>query len=350
MSTRFGLERPKFLQSHPSGGTMLSRGVGGKLSGIDEIVVITLEEFFLDISKESLIKEFKKFSECSVRIVTLRDRTSSMVETIYQGLEILAEEFSFIVKDTDNFIEVSTFLEALSDQPNLLGYFNLNENDSVSHKGKSYVHMNSDGFLTKIVEKSISSNFINTGLVSFRSASEFMSFAEQVLNRRTSYVSDVIKLMMQNDIKFKTHEIRNYIDWGTLKEWQVFKDSFATFFVDLDGTLLMNSHPLGLHTHQNWLSFKPIEENIQALLKIYERGKAQIVFTTSRSAEYRNEINNYLTQLGFQSFTLITDLYHSKRILINDFSDSNRFPTAIAINIKRNNSNLSEFLDPYMKI
>ena len=41
---------------------------------------------------------------------------------------------------------------------------------------------------------------------------------------------------------------------------------------------------------------------------------------------------------------LIMDLPHSKRILINDFSSSNSYPTSEAINIKRDENKLNEYL------
>lgn len=349
LSTRFGLQRPKFLQTHPSGGTMLSRGIGGQLDLIDEIIVISLEEYFVDISSESFVEELTDQTKCKSRLILLQDRTTSMVETIYKGVSNLNEEFGFIVKDVDNYIDITDFLIEQTTHSNLIGYFNIGESHSVSHVGKSFVKVDTNNFLINIYEKILTGNLINTGLISFRSTSEFLSFAEPALNRRVSYLSDVIKLMLENGIIFKAHEIMNYLDWGTLKEWQAFKDSFATFFVDLDGTLIHNSHPLGMKSQSNWQSFNPISKNIDTLLEIQKHGRAQFIFTTSRSGKFHSELNNNLIHLGFRDFRLITDLFHSKRILINDFSDSNLFPTAIAVNISRDSANLSDFLYSQLK-
>ena len=41
---------------------------------------------------------------------------------------------------------------------------------------------------------------------------------------------------------------------------------------------------------------------------------------------------------------LIMGLPHSKRVLINDFSETNKFPTAEAINIYRNSKDLGKLL------
>ena len=42
---------------------------------------------------------------------------------------------------------------------------------------------------------------------------------------------------------------------------------------------------------------------------------------------------------------LIMDLPHSKRILINDYSGSNSYPTSESINIKRDDESLEYFLN-----
>jgi hypothetical protein len=51
-----------------------------------------------------------------------------------------------------------------------------------------------------------------------------------------------------------------------------------------------------------------------------------------------------LTDLGFVDFKLISGLSNAKRILINDYNDANPYPRAIAINIKRDQDNLKDFL------
>ena len=47
--------------------------------------------------------------------------------------------------------------------------------------------------------------------------------------------------------------------------------------------------------------------------------------------------------------TIITDLMHSKRILVNDFAETNPYPSSIAVNIPRNDTGLSSILDSILK-
>jgi hypothetical protein len=51
-----------------------------------------------------------------------------------------------------------------------------------------------------------------------------------------------------------------------------------------------------------------------------------------------------LTDLGFVDFKLISGLPNTKRVLINDYNEANPYPRAVAINIKRNHDNLTDFL------
>jgi hypothetical protein len=81
------------------------------------------------------------------------------------------------------------------------------------------------------------------------------------------------------------------------------------------------------------------------LLGKQETGKVKIVFTTSRSENYRNFVTNELLKSGFINFELITGLPHATRILINDFSKTNVFPSAQSINLPRNSKDLEDYLD-----
>jgi hypothetical protein len=51
-----------------------------------------------------------------------------------------------------------------------------------------------------------------------------------------------------------------------------------------------------------------------------------------------------LNGLGFGDCQLVMNVHHSKRILINDYANSNPYPTAVAINIERDNENLGDMI------
>lgn len=92
----------------------------------------------------------------------------------------------------------------------------------------------------------------------------------------------------------------------------------------------------------NWGSFRSLENNCKYLVS--QQGKVKMVFTTSRSEDKRNFLEEQLKSLGFENFDLIMGLPHAKRILINDFAPTNPYPSAIAINFPRNLDNLHDYI------
>ena len=68
------------------------------------------------------------------------------------------------------------------------------------------------------------------------------------------------------------------------------------------------------------------------------------MFCTARAKKYKDLTKDMLEQLGFKNFELIMEVHHSKRVLINDYANSNPYPTALALNIKRDDDNLSELI------
>ena len=80
-------------------------------------------------------------------------------------------------------------------------------------------------------------------------------------------------------------------------------------------------------------------------LQIYRnRGKARIILTTSRPERLRQLTIQELQTKGIPFDDLVMGLPHCQRIVINDFARSNPYPSCSAINIPRNENNLTEFL------
>ena len=77
--------------------------------------------------------------------------------------------------------------------------------------------------------------------------------------------------------------------------------------------------------------------------KLVEEG-AQLIITTSRPEEFRDTTESQLAAFDIKYQKLVMGLNHSSRILINDYAESNPYPSAKAINIARNYS-LSPFID-----
>ncbi len=343
LSTRYSLSRPKFLLQHPRGLTMLSAGlVGISKYEFDEVIIVSLNRYFSDISEASLSNEVSSVLNCPVKFVLLEEPTASMVDSIAAGIETMGIDGPIVVKDSDNLVTLDS--NELFGK-NFLVYAELEKFSSVKASNKSFVEIDSQGFISNIVEKRIISGQINSGLIGFQSASDFLRAMQKVSGAREKYVSDIVRYLLGDGEVFWGQSASDYIDWGTLVEWTQYCSTFATLFVDIDGVLATNENPHG-NEGNNWNSFKPITENIDPLLQGVNQGRFFVVFTTSRSEKYRETLIQSLREIGFKSFELVMGLPHAKRIVINDFAPTNPYPSALAINLERNSTRLSEYLLP----
>jgi len=155
------------------------------------------------------------------------------------------------------------------------------------------------------------------------------------------YISHIIFEMMLSGSTFYGTKTTDFKDWGTLDAWNKYKSQYKCLFVDIDGTLITNSS----HHFPPYVgSGEPIENNIDLLADLHEQGKAKIILTTSRPENLRKITIMELQTKGIPYDELIMGLPHCQRIIINDFARSNPYPSCSAINIPRNENNLTEFL------
>ncbi len=344
LSTRYNLGRPKFLLQHPSGSTMLEQsilGLGNLAShGITSITIVSLAEYFHDFSEFKLQQRIEKLTGIKTTLYLIQERTTSMVETICKALELLESDEEVIVKDCDNYVTMPP--DFFSSPSNAIAFADLKINTEIQPSNKSFLKINDLGCLDHIVEKRIISEFINVGCVKFAKASDFLAAAKSLNTNSEVYVSDVIRVLLKKNSLFRVFEIVEYIDWGTQEEWLDYCAQFATYFVDLDGVLVKNENPVG--TSSDWGDMRPIQENLDCLVKIQKRGKSKIIITSSRSEENRKIIQETLSAWGLGDVQIILGLLHARRVLINDFAPTNPFPSAVAINLERNSQNLSNYI------
>jgi hypothetical protein len=117
--------------------------------------------------------------------------------------------------------------------------------------------------------------------------------------------------------------------------------------VDLDGTLVVNS---GEHFEPVWGTTSGLKENIEAINRLYDSGKVQIIITTSRKEEARGVTERQLKKEGVRYHQILFGLNHGKRIVINDYARSNPFKSCDSINIARNSNDLGDMLQGLLHI
>lgn len=339
MSTRFPGMMPKWLLTHPNGNLMIAEAIRGlNLKDLTKIYLVCLKE---QLEKYNFITGLnEQFAQLGclekLKIVVLDKNTSSQPETVAMAIAKENISGSIYIKDSDNY-----FMETIRPD-NLVSTFDLNDMELVHSKNKSYVTINDQGLITNIVEKRVVSSLFNVGGYSFKSAKEFVDSYEQLKHEDNLYVSHVIYKMILDGVNFFSSKVKNYIDWGTLKEWNAYKNQYATLFVDIDGTLVESS---GQFFEPKWGQTAKIPDNATIINKLFMSNKVNIILTTSRPEKYSAVTEEQLKREGIQYHKIIYGLHHGRRIVINDYAPTNPYKSCDAINIKRNSNDLREMLE-----
>jgi hypothetical protein len=329
LSSRFPNLRPKYLLTDYSG-KMMIEGAAKNFIGKYPVTITILKQHDDIFDATKLLEEV--FGD-RVKIVRLDEPTTGPADTVYQTLKLAGIDpgSPFLIKDSDGFYD-SELVEG-----NAIYVCNLNKNPTIKNvHAKSYTVTNEQGLINSVVEKQIVSNNFCAGGYQFESAGQYMEIFDTIKNTVTSeiFVSNIIDYMIAQGSIFVEQEVTNFYDLGTAPDWFEYNDR-PTYFCDIDGTILVNRHP-----SEAW---KPLLDNVRVLLEEQARD-CKLVFTTARPTKFEAKTREMLDELGFKNYVLIMATNHSRRVLINDFSHSNPYPSAVAINLPRNADNLRDYL------
>jgi len=305
-STRFPDMRPKWMLTHPHGDFMAIAAIKGlDLSSFTNIFFVTHQSYETTYKfSEALLRQVKEVHPTiQAEILLLDFQTLSQPETVYETIQRKNITGPVLVKDSDNFFEVTEL-----NSNNYICYFDLNDGNIFNAKNKSYIDFDKNNFINNIVEKKI--------------------------------ISSTFFEMLLSGIQFTGQKVSLYEDWGTLDEWNRYKKTFKTLFVDIDGVLIENT---SAHTDPFIGTGSPIVSNIEVLQKLYNTERAKIILTTARPSTHRTITEVELQKYNIPYDILIMDLPHSERIIINDFAKSNPYPSCDAINLQRNSNNLKDY-------
>lgn len=340
-SSRFPNMKPKYLLTHPDGKLMIEKALEGINLDIFERIIITIVKAHDAACNAALILRQVFANNPKIEICILENFTTSACETIYQTLTRMQVQGAFVIKDADNRVELSL---PLSLKNAVAGYDVSLHKDVPNIPEKSFLVINEQDILQDIIEKHIVSDKICIGIYCFESTKEFIATYHEMINftiKGEMYISHIISYLLRDKKHiFTVYWAKSYNDYGTLAEWKKEQQKYRTYFVDVDGVIVKNSGKYGQLNWSNNSSY--LEENIKLLQKLAAEG-AQIVVTTSRSEEYRAELEALLARAGLQPHALVLGLHHAARVIINDFAPTNPFPSALAVSLPRNSS-----LQPYI--
>ena len=334
-STQFPNMRPKYLLCDYKGRSMIELSAGSYLTDHNVHIVILQQHN----DQYQAANQLKSIFGDRVNIIILPTHTNGPAETVDQALNQLQINGNFLVRDCDSIFEHKELIHC-----NTIFVDTLESNPTVNNpNNKSYVLTNNYwNVVSTIIEKKIISNTFCVGGYQFLSVDRYRQAYIDVNKSRLTeiYMSSIIDHLISCGEIFTTTTVNNYIDLGTFEDWRRYNDK-PTLFVDIDGTIVENQSLHGSNNYETWP--KILQNNVDALLRAKANG-AQIVFTTSRPIRFEKATKNLLGKLGFDDCQLLMDMHHAQRILINDYAPSNPWPSAVAINIKRNDDSLDQLL------
>ncbi len=339
-SSRFPGMRPKWLLTMPDGLLMIEKSVESlNLNSFQRIVVVCLEEHVREYSSsERLLQILQESISPKIELLMLTAPTSSQAETIAVAIKEADINGSILIKDCDNSFEI-TFAGG-----NEVAVANLHSITNVNAGNKSYVQTDPLGVITNIVEKHVIGNLFCCGAYGFASAATFVKYWNVFKDEKDLYISHIIFQMIMDGIEFQSVKAEKYVDWGTLEDYRSYCSKFLVIFCDVDGVLLKNSSKFST---KQW-DFFAIEENIAPLRKLQSEGRLFLVLTSSRPESTKEELLSEFAKLGLEVKRTVLGLPHGTRLLINDYSQTNSYPSAIAINLERNHKQLPLMLAKYM--
>lgn len=331
LSTRFPNMRPKYLLRDYAGKLMIENAVKNFIDDYRITITILKSHDELFDAVNLLRRAFGQ----KVDICILDTPTKGPADTVYQTLKgsiRITSDTPILIKDCDGFYDAEVF------GGNRIYYSRLSTNPDIRNAGaKSYIRANNQGTVVSIVEKSIVSDMFCVGGYQFAEAGSFIDAYEFLSETsREIFVSDIIDVMInQHHEVFTGAEVSNFVDVGTAEEWFKYNDK-PTYFCDIDGTIVKSKM---LYNNE----YEPLEKNVQALLKELQRG-CKIIFCTARPKEYEGITRAMLEDLGFGECDLVMDVHHSRRVLINDYARTNPYPSATAVNIRRDENTIGDMI------
>ena len=331
LSTRFPNMRPKYILADFQGTYMFERSLESFI-GKHNITIGILKEHNDQYNTAEYIKN--EYGE-AIQVVILETRTTGPADTVYQILKqagLTTEEF--LIKDCDSFFDHDY------QEGNYVCVSNIRDHEILKRlASKSFIVSNDQGIITSIIEKQVVSDKFCVGGYKFESADMFISAFEKLKDAHVKeiFVSHIIEECLNDDAIFKESSVSNYVDVGTAEEWFEYNDK-AVIFCDIDGTLIKAQS-------RTEIGQPPVvlEKNIKRIKELIANG-SQVIFTTARHTITHAITDQMLTDLGFTDFKLISGLPNTKRVLINDYNEANPWPRAVAVNIKRDQDNLSDFI------
>lgn len=294
----------------------------------DRILISILREHEVAYGVTDILKRVLPEAE----ILVLGEVTRGQAETVKLMLEYFKVKDDFLVKDSDSYFVPEQVYER---GKNYVSVCSLRATNVSRLHQKSFAHFNDQQKIIGMTEKVVTSEWFSCGGYFFSDPEEFFEAFSELDNSETNtemYLAHVIDRMIDNKTIFLPMPVRDYEDLGVFEDWVQYRSRYRTYIFDLDGVILENGSQF---ISPKWGETKTLPGVKEKMQRLKDSGH-YIVIMTSRPEKYRQLTKDQLEREEIIYDQLILGVHHGVRCVINDFSDSNPFPTASAVNSERN--------------
>jgi len=329
-SARYPGDRPKWSLTHPSGNIMAAEAIRS-LTGFTRVVAAfntaDADHFGVDAIRAEL-SQVQTWASVDTHVAVIgKPRGHARdVATVLRMADVVGP---FTAKDCDN-----TFAVTTEPRGNWVAVSSLMGVGRVDPANKSYVACHGGvGAIARIEERVCLSEWFCCGAYGFASPELYFAYLSDV----DAHVSQVISRAICAGEQFTAERASEYADWGTAEDWQRYRSTFRTLFVDVDGVLVQGSHR---SFHPQWGATNLMSRNVAYLNEMHATGRCEIILTTSRPESMREKTIAQLSGVAFDR--LVMGLRSCSRVVVNDYIAVRGERTAFAVQLERDNDGLRE--------
>lgn len=274
-------------------------------------IIIPYNKELHNYNFESFLK--KKYPQYNFLFYCLERNTLGAIDTIYTALNnwnLLDKPI--LLLDGDNFY-TNNIIQEWKGQNKIFAF-----EDYSTEPIYSYIEIDNQNQIIKIIEKNKISNWACTGAYGFNSLEELKKNCKYILDNEIKingeyYTSLVVDLMIKNNKKFEIGKInqKNYICLGTPLQVRLFCNNYPKInsltneikikslriCFDLDNTLV--TYPI---VPNDYTTVQPIQKNIDYLKYLKKFGNTIIIYTARRMKTSGSNIGKVNKEIGKITF------------------------------------------------
>lgn len=309
---------PKYLRVMNDMRPMISWAIDGVRNYFKGTIKVAVRR--ADEDKWGIKDILKRYEVCDVMV--LEEETSGPADTICKMIEYYKPAGPTMFHDCDCGWEGKW-------DPNINSIAVAWRETAVGDRcSKSWIRLLSTGQVTEIKEKENPTDYYCHGAYQVTNPMAFVDAYKTLPTDEEVYCSHVINKMISDGLLFFGQECNNPTDWGTYDKWIAYRRNTKVYIFDLDGVIFKSSGPYGAKL---WEYSTPIGGVVEKLRAIKKSG-GYIIVLTSRTYPKTEEM---LHGFGIPYDRYVSGIPSGPRILINDFAESNPYPTAESINTER---------------